>query len=83
MGKNETRRKKPTRLFVLELLYGVAVCLVTSPITGRSPAREEAEHDFVLSCMRAGEDEDDLLVDILDEGLRWAGPGRGVGLLVG
>jgi hypothetical protein len=49
-------------------------CLVTPPIKGRSPARGEDEYAVVLSTMHAGEDEDDLLSDILTKryvGWRW------------
>jgi hypothetical protein len=77
MGKNKTRRKNPTQLFVLELLYGVEACLGTAPITGRSPAREEAEHGFVLAPMRAGEDEDE------DELLSLIFQQKGTGLVLG
>jgi hypothetical protein len=67
--------------FVLVLLYGARARLVTTPSSGRSPARGKDEHVVVLSSMRPERMRTTPSPLFLDERVRWAGLGR-VGLLL-
>jgi hypothetical protein len=59
-------------------------CLVTTPIAGSSPAREEAGHGVEVASIRGGRDEDDLLLLFFCRRGKLAGlgcySGRGAGL---
>jgi hypothetical protein len=46
------------------------VCLVTTSLKEKAPARGKDEHVVVLSSRRGGEDEDELLVLIFHEEVR-------------
>jgi hypothetical protein len=68
-------------------LYGARTRLVTPSVEQEPPAREEGEHAVVLALMHGGEDEDELLTSVFDEGVSRADPGLCwpvlAGLLVG
>jgi hypothetical protein len=74
LGKFGQSRKKLEARVRRRLLYGARARLVTEWSTEGSPAREEGEHAVVLAFMHGGKDEDELLLDILGEGVR-AGAG--------
>jgi hypothetical protein len=68
-------------------LYGARTRLVTPSVEEEPPARDEGEHAVVLALMHGGEDEDELLTSVFDEGVSRADPGLCwpvlAGLLVG
>jgi hypothetical protein len=72
MGNFEVRRKNPSLRFIVGLLYGAEMRLVTTPSEEEllAPRRSQARLGAVLHAR--DEDEDDRLPQIFDEGVWWA-----------
>ena len=73
MGKNGAREEEPDARARRGVFIGRQGCLVTTPVTGSSPAREEAGHGVEVASMRREEMRTTISFYFSAEEVSWLG----------